>query len=168
MNARAVKALQIAGVVGVMGMFRQFDPRITDAGVLLQHRVNLMRLFSAPVILLATTVALGMPQSAFVGKWQTHTSRVTNKPAITVIIVELNQRLGGAVVLVNPDASEIKLPIVNLNIKENVMEFETRDKNDMFYWSLTLRRNPDRGLLHGSSGEMLVDEPVRKQPRTPQ
>jgi hypothetical protein len=121
----------------------------------------------APVILL-TTLALGMPQSAFVGKWQTHTSRVTNKPAITVIIVELNQRLGGAVVLVNPDASEIKLPIVNLNIKENVMEFETRDKNDIFYWSLALRRNPDRGLLHGRSGEMLVDEPVRKQPRTRQ
>ena len=109
-----------------------------------------------------------MPQSAFVGKWQTHTSRVTNKPAITVIIVELNQRLGGAVVLVNPDASEIKLPIVNLNIKENVLEFETRDKNDIFYWSLALRRNPDLGLLHGSSGEMLVDEPVRKQPRTRQ
>lgn len=127
-----------------------------------------MRLFSAPVILLTATLALGMPQSAFVGKWQTHTSRVTNKPAITVIIVELNQRLGGAVVLVNPDASEIKLPIANLNIKENVMEFETRDKNDIFYWSLTLRRNPDRGLLHGSSGEMLVDEPLRKQPRTPQ
>jgi hypothetical protein len=121
----------------------------------------------APVILL-TTLALGMPQSAFVGKWQTHTSRVTNKPAITVIIVELNQRLGGAVVLVNPDASEIKLAIVNLNIKENVMELETRDKNDIFYWSLALRRNPDRGLLHGRSGEMLVDEPVRKQPRTRQ
>jgi hypothetical protein len=127
-----------------------------------------MRLFSAPVILLATTLALGMPQSAFVGKWQTPTSRVTNKPAITVIIVELNQRLGGAVVLVNPDTSEIKLPIVNLNIKESVMEFETRDKNDIFYWSLTLRRNSDRGLLHGIGGEMLVDEPVRKQPRTPQ
>jgi hypothetical protein len=85
-----------------------------------------------------------------------------------VIIVELHRRLGGAVVLVNPDASEIKLPILNVKITENVMEFETRDKNDIFYWSLTLRRNPDRGLLHGSSGEMLVDEPVRKQPRTPQ
>lgn len=127
-----------------------------------------MRLFSSPVILLTTTLALGMPQSAFVGQWQTHTSRVTNKPAIIVIIAELNQRLGGAVVLVNPDASEIKLPILNVKITENVMEFETRDKNDIFYWSLTLRRNPDRGLLHGSSGEMLVDEPVRKQPRTPQ
>jgi hypothetical protein len=83
-----------------------------------------------------------------------------------VIIVELNQRLGGAVVLVNPDASEIKLPILNLKISENVMEFETRDKNDIFNWSLTLRRDPERGLLHGSSGEMLVDEPVRKQSLT--
>jgi hypothetical protein len=125
-----------------------------------------MRVFIVPVILLATTLSLGMPQSTFVGKWQTRTSRVTNKPAITVIIVELNQRLGGAVVLVNPDASEIKLPILNLKISDKVMEFETRDKNDIFYWSLTLRRNPGRGLLHSSSGEMLVDEPVRKQPLT--
>ncbi len=125
-----------------------------------------MRVLVVPVILLAATLSLGMPQSTFVGKWQTRTSRIANKPAITVIIVELNQRLGGAVVLVNPDASEMKLPILNLKISENVMEFETRDKNDIFYWSLTLQRNPERGMLHGSSGEMLVDEPVRKQPLT--
>jgi hypothetical protein len=85
-----------------------------------------------------------------------------------VIIVELHQRLGGAVVLVNPDASEIKLPILNVKITENVMEFETRDESGIFYWSLTLRRSPERGLLHGSCGEMLVDELVRKQPLTPQ
>jgi hypothetical protein len=127
-----------------------------------------MRVLIAPVVLLATTLAFGMPQSTFVGKWQTRTSRATSKPAITVIIVEMNQRLSGAVVLVNPDASEIKLSILNMKITENVMEFETRDKNDIFYWSLTLRRNGARGLLHGSCGEMLVDEPVRKQPLTPQ
>jgi hypothetical protein len=45
-----------------------------------------MRVFIAPVILLATTLAFGMPQPTFVGKWRTHSSRVTNKPAITVII----------------------------------------------------------------------------------
>jgi hypothetical protein len=126
-----------------------------------------MRTSQGIALLLFATLAGGASQSQFAGKWQTRTSRVTNQPAITVIIVELNQRLGGAVVLVNPDASEDKLPILNLKITENVMEFETRDKNSVFYWSLTLQKNRKRGLLHGSCGEMLVDERVRKQPLPP-
>jgi hypothetical protein len=125
-----------------------------------------MRLSFAPVVLLGTTLAFG--QSPFIGMWQTSTSRVTDKPTITVVIVELEKRLGGAVVLVNPDAREIKLPILNLKITENVMEFETHGSGPCF-WSLTLQRNRNRGLLHGDCPtEMLVDEPVRKRPRTPQ
>lgn len=119
-------------------------------------------------LLLFATLASGASQSQFAGKWQTRASRVTNQPAIAVIIVELNQRLGGAVVLVNPDASEDKLPILNVKITENVMEFEAPYKNSIFYWSLTLQKNRNRGLLHGSCGEMLVDERVRKQPLPPQ
>jgi hypothetical protein len=123
-----------------------------------------MRLFLAPVILLASTLAFG--HSPFIGMWQTSTSRVTDKPTITVVIVELEKRLGGAVVLVNPDASEIKLPILNLKVTENVMEFETHGSG-LFFWSLTLQRNRNRGLLHGGCpSEMLVDEPVRKRPPT--
>jgi hypothetical protein len=82
-----------------------------------------------------------------------------------VVIVKLDHWLGGSVVLVNPDASEIKLPMLNLKITENVMDFETHG-NGFCYWSLTLQRNNKRGLLHGSCGEMLVDEPVWKRPPT--
>ncbi len=112
-----------------------------------------MRLAFAPALFLTTTLAFG--QSPFTGMWQTRTSRATNKPAITVVIVELEKKLGGAVVLVNPDASEIKLPILNLKIAENVMEFDTRGGGPCF-WSLTLQKNPNRGMLHGGCpGEML-------------
>jgi hypothetical protein len=79
--------------------------------------------------------------------------------------MEREQRLSGTVVLVNPDASEIELPILNVKIDGHVIEFETRDKSDTFYWSLTLKKNRDRALLHGSFGEMLIDEPVRRQSR---
>ncbi len=86
-----------------------------------------MRFPIIAAILLAATFAIGMPQSPFVGKWQTRVSRVTHKSAITVNIVEQEQRLGGTVVLVNPDASEIQLPIANVKGAENVIEFETHD-----------------------------------------
>jgi hypothetical protein len=123
-----------------------------------------MRLSAAPIILLATTLAVG--QSPFIGMWQTGGSRVTDRPAITVLIVELEKRLGGAVVLVNPDASVVKLPILNLKITENVMEFETHI-DGLCFWSLTLQRDRNRGLLHGGCpGKMMLDEPVRKVPQT--
>src|SRR5258708_6400279 len=114
-------------------------------------------------ILLAATFAIGMPQSPFVGKWQTRVSRATHKSAITVNIVEQEQGFGGGVVLVNPDGSEIQLPVANVKVTENVIEFETHDKNDTFYWSLTVQKNRNQGLLHGSCREMLIDERVRKQ-----
>lgn len=122
-----------------------------------------MRFSIVSAILLAATFAIGMQQSSFVGKWQTRVSRVSQRSAITVNIVGQERKLGGMVVLVNPDASEIKLPILNVKVTENVIEFETHDKNDTFYWSLTVEKNRTRGLLHGSCREMLVDEPVRKQ-----
>ena len=134
--------------------------RIADAGVYgsVASRPDAIQIIAA--ILLAT-VAIGMPQSPFVGKWQTRMSRVSHKSAITVNIVEQEQRLGGTVVLVNPDASEIQLPIANVKVTENMIEFETHDKNDTFYWSLRVHRS--RGLLHGSCREMLIDERMRKQ-----
>jgi len=117
------------------------------------------------IILLATTVASEMPPSPFAGKWHTRTSQVTHKSGITVNIMEREQRLSGTVVLVNPDASEIELPILNVTINGYLIEFETHDKNDTFHWSLTLKKNRDRALLHGSCREMLIDEPVRRKSR---
>ena len=122
-----------------------------------------MRFPIIAAILLAATFAVGMPQSPFVGKWQTRVSRVTHKSAITVNIAEQEERLGGTVALVSPDMSEIQLPIANVKVTENVIEFETHDKNDTFYWSLTVQENRKRGLLHGRCREMLIDERVRKQ-----
>ena len=56
------------------------------------------------------------------------------------------------------------LPIANVKTTENVIEFETHDKNETFYWSLTVRTSRNRGLLHGSCREMLIDQkPVFKQ-----
>jgi hypothetical protein len=120
-----------------------------------------MRLSIASVLLLTSTLALG--QSPFVGLWQTSRSRVTEKSVITVVVVEEGRRLGGAVVLVNPDASDVKLPIFNVKITENLMEFETH-ASGLCFWSLTLQKNRNRGLLHGGCPEkMMFDEPVRKR-----
>ena len=125
-----------------------------------------MRISCAPISLLATT-AFAFGQSPFVGMWQTSTNRGSNKPAITVVVVEIEKRLGGAVVLVNADASEVKLPILNLKVADQAMEFDTRGSGPCF-WRLTLRRNNNRGVLHGGCpGEMVVDEPVRKRPPCP-
>src|SRR5258708_19216227 len=109
-------------------------------------------------ILLAATFAIGMPQSPFVGKWQTRVSRATHKSAITVNIVEQEQGLGAGVVLVNPDGSEIQLPVANVKVTENVIEFETHDKNDTFYCSLTVHKNPNQALLHPLSRELLINQ----------
>jgi hypothetical protein len=73
------------------------------------------------------------------------------------------KKLSGTVVLGNPDASEIELPILNAKASGNVVEFETSLKADTFYWSLTVKKPGDRGLLHGSCREMLIDESVVKQ-----
>lgn len=144
-------------------IFHPFDQtRITDSGVYGTVGSTLMRFPIIAAILFAATFAIGTPQSPFVGKWQTRVSRVTHKSAITVSIVDQERGLGGTVVLVNPDASEIQLPIVNVKITEHVIEFETDYENDTFYWNLTVQKNLNRGLLHGSCREMLIDERVRK------
>jgi len=113
---------------------------------------------------LCATLATGAAQSQFAGKWQTRVSRVTKKATTTVNIVAQEQKLGGTVVLVNPDGSEIEVPILNAKALGDVIEFETLVNADRFYWSLTLKRTgSSRGLLHGSFHEMLVDEAVVKR-----
>jgi hypothetical protein len=49
-----------------------------------------MRLPVIAAILLASTFAIGMPQSPFVGKWQTRVSRVNHQSVISVNIVDLD------------------------------------------------------------------------------
>ena len=124
--------------------------------------MNLMRFPIIAAILLNTTFAIGMPQSQFVGNWQTPINRITHRSSITVKLREQQQSLGGSIVLVNPDTSEIELPILNLRVTHNAIEFETHDKEATFYWTLTVQKH-DRGLLHGSCREMLIDERVQRQ-----
>jgi len=108
-------------------------------------------------------VATGASQSQLAGKWQTRVRLGTNKSAITVKMVQQEQKFGGTVVLVNPNGSEIELPILNAKASGNVIEFETVLKADTFYWSLTAKKTGSRrGLLHGSCREMLIDESVVK------
>jgi hypothetical protein len=93
-----------------------------------------MRMSLATALRLFATLATGAAQSQFAGKCQTRMSRVTKKPAITVNIVEQEQKLGGTVVLVNPpDGSEIEVPILNAKALGNVIEFGTLVNAARFY-----------------------------------
>ncbi len=100
------------------------------------------------VVICFSVVALA--QSQFAGKWQTKTSGVTGKPTITVNIMESANKLSGTVVLVNPDRSEIEMPILSPELKEKTLEFETNLQGTPFNWRLSLKNGNARGLLHGT------------------
>jgi hypothetical protein len=67
------------------------------------------------------------------------------------------------VALVNPDSSEIELPIRNLVLDGDVAKFETVLETNVFHWTLTMATHGKHGVLHGTGGEMLIEEPERKQ-----
>jgi len=115
--------------------------------------------FLVALILLPT---LGFGQSQFAGKWQTKTSTVTGKHSITVNIAVTDGKVGGTVVLVDPDGSEIEMRAVNPRLNEDALQFETALRDDTFYWRLRLR-SKTKAFLHGSMHEMLIDERVTKR-----
>jgi len=102
-------------------------------------------------------------QSQFAGKWQTKISPARGKHSITLNIVVNEDKVDGKVVLVNPDRSESESPILNPELKRTTLKFETSLGNDKFNWRLTVKKGSREGLLHGSVGEMLIDERVVKQ-----
>jgi hypothetical protein len=113
-----------------------------------------------------------LAQVQFVGRWQTKLSPVTQKHNITVNIAVTEDKLGGTIVLVNPDLSEIELPILNGEVKGDTFMFKTNDQGNLFEWWLVTTKNRKWGILHGSdrrpakggqSGEMLIEEKVNKQ-----
>ena len=117
-----------------------------------------------------SVVALG--QSRFVGKWQTKTSSMTGKSTITVNIVEAENKLSGTVILVNPDRSEMEMPILSPALKGETLEFETSLQGTPFDWRLSLKKGGREALLHGSDrrpskggqgGEMVIEEEVVKR-----
>jgi hypothetical protein len=130
-----------------------------------------MRILNAIALVVITTClsVAAVAQSQFVGKWQTTVSQVTGKSTITVDIVKNESQLIGKVTLVNPDRSEIEMPILNSVVKGQALEFETDIQGTLFNWRLTLKGGGDEALLHGSDqrpskggqgGEMVIDEHV--------
>jgi hypothetical protein len=139
------------------------ETRLRQAAVAVCRLGLLVVLICLPLVVLA--------QSQFSGKWQTKTSRVTGKPTITVNITESENKLTGTVVLVNPDRSEMEIPILSPELKGETLEFETKLQGAPFDWRLTLKGSRE-ALLHGSDrrpskggqgGEMVIDEHVVKQ-----
>lgn len=106
---------------------------------------------------------MAIAQSQFAGKWQTKKSSATGKHSITVNIAVNDGKASGTVVLVNPDASEIESKMLNVQLRNDTLEFEMKVENDTFCWRLTLER-ARTGRLHGTIGEMLIDEKVVKSP----
>src|SRR5580658_9033631 len=93
---------------------------------------------------------VALAESEFAGKWQTKTSRVTGKPTVTVNIIETESKLSGTVVLVNPDRSEMEMPILRSELKGDALEFETSLQGTPFDWRLTLKKGGREAVLHGS------------------
>jgi hypothetical protein len=122
------------------------------------------------IVICFSVVALA--ESQFAGKWQTKASRVTGKPTITVNIAESESKLSGTVVLVNPDRSEMEMPIISSELKGEVLEFETNLQGTPFDWRLILKKGGREAVLHGSDrrpskggqgGEMVIEEDVVKK-----
>jgi hypothetical protein len=136
--------------------------------------VKIMRTVSSlsvlAVVICFSFVALA--QSQFAGKWQTKTSQVTGKPTITVNVVESENKLSGTIILVNPDRSEMTMPMLSPELKGETLEFETSLQGTPFDWRLTLKKGSREALLHGSDrrpskggqgGEMVIEEDVVKK-----
>jgi hypothetical protein len=113
--------------------------------------------------LLATLTFSAASQAQFAGKWQSKISPVTGKHSITVNIVVNEGKFSGTVILVSPDASEIESEVSNAKLRGENLEFETKFGNGVFDWRLTLQKGNGEGLLHGSIGEMVIDERVVRQ-----
>ena len=122
------------------------------------------------VVICFSVVALA--QSQFAGKWQTKTSPVTGKRTITVNIIEIENRLSGTVILVNPDRSQMEMPMLSPELNGKNLEFGTNLQGTPFDWRLTLKKSNVSGWLHGSDrrsgkggqgGEMVIAERVFKR-----
>ncbi len=120
------------------------------------------RLLLVAFVIGLSSLAIG--QAQFAGKWQTKKSSTTWKHSITVNVAVNEDKVRGTVVLVNPDASEIESEILNVELHNDTLGFETKDRDATFHWRLTLEKSVRKGQLHGSIGEMLIDEKVLKSP----
>ncbi len=65
-------------------------------------------------------------------------------------------------ILVDPAGLEIESDVTNAELSGETLEFITKVHDDTFDWRLTLK-DKRHGLLHGSTGEMVIDDQVSKQ-----
>jgi len=105
------------------------------------------------------------PRSDFAGVWQSRVNAGTEKPSITVNLSVKEGIAGGTVILVNQDGAEMTSAILNPLISGTMVTFATKFENGAnFAWRLTLKKDGVEGMLHGSVGQVVRDEPVFKQP----
>ena len=106
----------------------------------------------------------GDSRSQFVGTWQTKISRSTEKPSATLNISVIEGIAGGTIALINPDGTEITSPILDPALNGQTLAFKTTFENGTtFSWHLSLRKDGGEGILHGSAGEIVIEEPVFRQ-----
>jgi hypothetical protein len=104
------------------------------------------------------------PESQFAGNWQTKISPVTEKHWVSLNISVIEGIAGGTVVLVNPDGTEITSPILDPALNGETLTFKTTFENGTtFSWHLSLKKDGVEGILHGSAGKIVTEEPVFKQ-----
>jgi hypothetical protein len=116
------------------------------------------RRFLAALILFPT---LSLAQTQFSGKWQARTN-AAGESTITLNIVVDDSAISGQILFLDSHG-EYRMPIINAHAHADILEFETKgDDADIWSWRLALK-GTRKGLLHGSIGEMLIDERVKKR-----
>jgi hypothetical protein len=123
-----------------------------------------MKLVLNFVALIFLGVSCSAQQGLFVGKWQTRINRAIEISAIEVDIVEDTAILEGTIKIANPNLTQFQLMLLNPEVHENSLTFQTNDsKGWICHWKLTLRKNKKKGLLTAGCGEMLIEEKVSKK-----
>lgn len=112
------------------------------------------------ILLLISLSSASLGQSKFSGKWETRTNAARGS-SITLNITADGDSVGGTVILRDLH-SRIEMEIVNPRVKGEILEFETKQEGEAWHWRLAVEGKKN-GQLHGSIGEMLIDERVRKR-----
>ena len=122
--------------------------------------VDGLKFFIAVFFLVAVSLA---QVQAFSGIWQSRTIPLTGKPTITVIIDESGKGMSGRVILVNPDRTQIEMPILNPSVRARLLTFQTHDETTSYDWRVTLKKNGRTASLRLSFREALMEANLVKQ-----
>lgn len=116
------------------------------------------------ILILAFCIAIpAWGQDAFIGTWETHKVSRSARAAITVVVRQKTNTHTGNVYLANRDGSSRELTFDRSSQDGDTLKFTTPMDQELFYWSLTLRKGGKSGVLKGSYHEMLIEEKVTRQ-----